>query len=46
VTVAEIRSVAGNDIITTRGDIATTGGDPVCTVFSTLVARAPDAVTG
>jgi acyl dehydratase len=41
-TVAEIRTLAGNDIITTRGDISTTGGDAVCTVFSTLVARAPD----
>jgi acyl dehydratase len=41
-TVAEIRAVAGNDIITTRADIATTGGDAVCTVYSTLVARAPD----
>jgi acyl dehydratase len=41
-TVAEIRAVAGNDIITTRGDIATTDGDGVCTVYSTLVARAPD----
>ncbi|HEY0871579.1 MAG TPA: MaoC family dehydratase, partial [Acidothermaceae bacterium] len=41
-TVAEIRTLAGNDIITTRGDIATTDGDAVCTVFSTLVSRAPD----
>jgi acyl dehydratase len=41
-TVSEIRTLAGNDIITTRGDISTTGGDAVCTVFSTLVARAPD----
>ena len=41
-TVSEIRTLAGNDIITTRGDISTVGGDAVCTVFSTLVARAPD----
>jgi acyl dehydratase len=43
-TVAEIRSLAGNDLITTRGDIATTAGEPVCSVYSTLVARAPDEV--
>ena len=42
VTVEKIRSVAGNDIITTRGDIATTAGEPVCTAYSTLVSRAPD----
>src|SRR5450432_1997959 len=42
VTVERIRSVAGNDIISTRGDLVTTGGDPVCSAYSTLVARAPD----
>jgi acyl dehydratase len=39
-TVERIRSVAGNDIVTTRGEIATTSGDPVATTYSTLVARA------
>jgi acyl dehydratase len=48
-TVEKIRSVAGNDIITTRGEIATTAGEPVATAWSTLVSRAPDtdvAATG
>jgi len=44
VTVEKIRSVAGNDIISTRGDIATTSGEKVVTAYSTLVSRAPDAV--
>ncbi|HET9188098.1 MAG TPA: MaoC family dehydratase N-terminal domain-containing protein, partial [Acidothermaceae bacterium] len=42
VTVEKIRSVAGNDILTTRGSIATTDGEEVATAYSTLVARAPD----
>ena len=42
VTVEKIRSVAGNDIITTRGDIVTTHGEAVCSAYSTLVSRAPD----
>jgi acyl dehydratase len=44
VTVEKIRSVAGNDIITTRGDIVTTDGEAVCSAYSTLVSRAPDDV--
>jgi acyl dehydratase len=43
VSVEKIRSVAGNDIITTRGEIATTAGEPVATAYSTLVSRAPEA---
>ncbi|HEX5566424.1 MAG TPA: hypothetical protein VFY14_05725 [Streptomyces sp.] len=43
VSVEKIRSVGGNDIITTRGEIATTDGEPVATAHSTLVSRAPDA---
>jgi|SRR5450432_501533 acyl dehydratase len=43
VTVEKIRSMAGSDIITTRGDIATMDGEAVCRAYSTLVARAPDA---
>jgi acyl dehydratase len=39
VTVEGIRSVGGNDIITTRVDISTTRGEPVVTAHSTLVAR-------
>jgi len=43
VTVDKIRSLGGNDVITTRGEIATTAGEPVATAHSTLVSRAPDA---
>ncbi|MFZ5849837.1 MAG: FAS1-like dehydratase domain-containing protein [Actinomycetota bacterium] len=38
-TVEGIRSAAGNDILTTRADLATTEGEAVCTAWSTLVAR-------
>jgi acyl dehydratase len=34
-----IRSVAGNDMLTTRVDLATEGGEPVCSTASMLVAR-------
>jgi acyl dehydratase len=39
VTVQSIRSVAGNDLITTRGEISTLDGELVVTAYSTLVAR-------
>ena len=39
VTVENIRSAAGNDMITTRGDVQTVDGEPVFTAYSTLVAR-------
>ena len=39
VTVESIRSAAGNDMLTTRGDVATVDGEPVFTAYSTLVAR-------
>ena len=39
VTVENIRSAAGNDMITTRGDVSTVDGEPVFTAYSTLVAR-------
>ncbi len=42
VTVESIRSAAGNDIITTRGDISTLDGESVVTARSTLVARGPE----
>jgi acyl dehydratase len=42
VTVEKIRSLAGNEFITTRGDISTTEGELVCRAYSTLVARAPE----
>lgn len=40
-TIEAIRSVAGNDMLTVRGDIATAEGDHVVTATSVLVARAP-----
>ena len=39
VHVDNIRTAAGNDILTTRGEISTTDGEHVCTAYSTLVAR-------
>jgi acyl dehydratase len=38
-SVAAVRSVAGNDMLTTRVDLATEDGEPVCTTTSMLVAR-------
>ena len=34
-----VRSVAGNDLLTTRVDVATEDGEPVCSATSMLVAR-------
>ena len=39
VRVESVRAAAGNDLITTRGDITTLDGEPVVTAYSTLVAR-------
>ncbi len=39
VTVENIRSAAGNDMITSRSDVATVEGEHVVTAYSTLVAR-------
>lgn len=41
-SIEAIRSVAGNDMITTRGDIATVDGEPVVTTMSLLVSRGAD----
>ncbi len=38
-TIDAVRSVAGNDLLTTRVDLVTEGGEPVCTATSMLVAR-------
>lgn len=38
-SIESIRTAAGNDMITTRGDIATVAGEPVATTWSLLVAR-------
>lgn len=42
VTIETIRSMAGNDILTTRGDVATVHGEHVVTTTSTLVSRGPE----
>ena len=34
-----VREAAGNDILTTRGDITTESGAHVCTTYSVLVSR-------
>jgi acyl dehydratase len=39
VTVENIRVAAGNDIVSTRGDVQTVDGEPVLTAYSTIVAR-------
>ena len=39
-TIDAARTVAGNDLLTTRVDLATEDGEPVCTATSMLVARA------
>lgn len=41
-TIENIRTMAGNDMITTRGDIATVDGEPVVTTRALLVSRAPE----
>ena len=39
-TIEEIKSLAGNDIITLRGDLSDAAGSPVAQVWTTLLARA------
>jgi len=43
VTIDGIRSLAGNDMLTTRADITTTDGEHVVTSYSILVARGTDS---
>ena len=43
VTVERIKSIAGNDIVSTRGDLVDAAGVVVCSAYATLVARAPEA---
>ncbi|MGY1809119.1 MaoC family dehydratase N-terminal domain-containing protein [Blastococcus sp. SYSU D00669] len=38
-TIENVRSVAGNDMLTTRVELATEDGEAVCTATSMLVAR-------
>jgi acyl dehydratase len=42
-TIDAARTVAGNDLLTARVDLATEDGEPVCTSTSMLVARGDDA---
>jgi len=39
VSIHDIRVAAGNDLVTTRADVTTVGGEHVLTAFGTLVAR-------
>ena len=41
-SIESVRSVAGNDIITTRADIATVEGESVCVAHSQLLSRGAD----
>ena len=41
-SIESIRSRAGNDMIATRGDLATVDGEPVATTLSLLISRGPD----
>lgn len=41
-TLDTIRTLAGNDIVTIRNDLVTTAGEPVVSVWATLVSRAPE----
>jgi acyl dehydratase len=41
--VDDIRSAVGNDLLSTRFEIVTEAGEPVQTVYSTLVARGSEA---
>lgn len=43
VTVDDVRTAAGNDIVTTRSEVSTVDGEPVVTATSTIVARGPAA---
>ncbi|MFB7472220.1 MaoC family dehydratase N-terminal domain-containing protein [Kitasatospora sp. NPDC056184] len=46
VTVDNIKSLAGNDVLTVRGEIADESGEHVVTSVMTLVARAADEKAG
>ena len=41
-TIENIGTEAGNDMVTTRGDIATVAGEHVVTTTSLLISRGPD----
>jgi hypothetical protein len=37
--VDDVRIAAGNEFVTTRSDVTTLDGEPVCTAVSTIVVR-------
>ena len=43
-TIESARTVAGNDMLSARADVATTAGEHVVTTYSTIVARAAEEV--
>jgi acyl dehydratase len=43
VSISDVRTAAGNDIVTTRGDVSTPAGEHVLTAYSTIVARGPSS---
>jgi acyl dehydratase len=45
-TLDSIRSRAGNDFLGIRCDVATEGGDAVCTATATLLVRAEESIDG
>jgi acyl dehydratase len=46
VTIDNIKSLAGNDVLTVRGELVEEGGEPIVTSIMTLVARAADEQAG
>jgi acyl dehydratase len=42
VSIDDLRSAGGHDMVTTRSEVSTTEGEHVVTAFSTLVVRGPD----
>ena len=43
-TIDDIRTAAGNDMVTTRADVVTVDGEPVLTAFGLMVVRGPRSV--
>jgi acyl dehydratase len=43
VSIDAIRSVGGNDLVTTRADVVSVDGEQIVTAYGTLVARGPEA---
>jgi len=43
VSVENVRAAAGNDIVSTKGEVSTVDGEPVLTAFATLVVRGAES---